>query len=792
MAGTAILAVRITGDGSGAQTAMRRTADAARRMASNVVTAGAAALFVARNISTISTVARYGGIALALLARRAIASSAALRFAAGAAGAMASRARAVAAALFAILPGPVRAALIRFAAALRLVGHEASRAARDIARLASAILVLRAVAGALGKVVALYRALTLITLASVPLIGVLSAVAVSAAALVGAFAIAAAGAVGTLFPALAAAKMGFKGLSDGAKEFNKQFRDADTAFNKIIGQRMEPFLTAMRDLKQSVTDSFSSALIPAFGQLGGMLRGLQPQMAALASTLGTMFSGIAERLPTDAMAKMVANSDRFVATAGTGVAGLVAGFAKLGATASTAFANLGPQAGAALESIGAKLAAISPEQVERAFATLSNTVRNIGNVLDPVVSLMAQIGPIATQAMGPAFVAIGAAINQATPGLARMAETVMPALSQSLQNLAPIIPALANAFSPWVVVLSAAAPSLASMATALAPIAPALVAIAIATKIALAAQAAYNTVMLLYSRAGQIATAVQWAWNIAMSANPIGLIIVAVVALIAVIVLIATKTTWFQTIWQAMSSAAVAAWNWIRDAALTVWQAIVSAVQTAVGFVSAIVGAVVGAIVGYWHRVSAAWSAVWAVISAVVSAVTAAISAVISAAIDQAISVFQTFQSIGSSVFDAVRSAVDLVGGAINTVISFVQRLISAISSIKFPSPPSWLTSVFGGPTPELVGVPSYSDIVRFLPPVFDRYAAPGPELTAASPSLLGWAGGAGSLTAPQITNVTITVEGAVDPQATALQIERLLRGRNVTVGASAAIDLRV
>lgn len=44
-------------------------------------------------------------------------------------------------------------------------------------------------------------------------------------------------------------------------------------------------------------------------------------------------------------------------------------------------------------------------------------------------------------------------------------------------------------------------------------------------------------------------TAVQWAWNIAMTANPVGIIIMAVVALIAVIVLIATKTTWFQDLW---------------------------------------------------------------------------------------------------------------------------------------------------------------------------------------------------------------------------------------------------
>jgi chromosome segregation ATPase len=48
-----------------------------------------------------------------------------------------------------------------------------------------------------------------------------------------------------------------------------------------------------------------------------------------------------------------------------------------------------------------------------------------------------------------------------------------------------------------------------------------------------------------------LVTAAQWAWNAAMDANPIGIVVVAVGALIAIIVVIATKTTWFQTAWKA-------------------------------------------------------------------------------------------------------------------------------------------------------------------------------------------------------------------------------------------------
>lgn len=49
-----------------------------------------------------------------------------------------------------------------------------------------------------------------------------------------------------------------------------------------------------------------------------------------------------------------------------------------------------------------------------------------------------------------------------------------------------------------------------------------------------------------------IAAAAQWAMTSAILANPVTWIIVGIVALIAAIVLIATKTTWFQTIWRAV------------------------------------------------------------------------------------------------------------------------------------------------------------------------------------------------------------------------------------------------
>jgi hypothetical protein len=61
-----------------------------------------------------------------------------------------------------------------------------------------------------------------------------------------------------------------------------------------------------------------------------------------------------------------------------------------------------------------------------------------------------------------------------------------------------------------------------------------------------------------------LVTAAQWAWNAAQLASPTTWIILAIVALVAVIVLIATKTDWFQRAWSA-------SWKWIKNAASNTW-----------------------------------------------------------------------------------------------------------------------------------------------------------------------------------------------------------------------------
>lgn len=76
---------------------------------------------------------------------------------------------------------------------------------------------------------------------------------------------------------------------------------------------------------------------------------------------------------------------------------------------------------------------------------------------------------------------------------------------------------------------------------------------------------AWQMAQTAWSAATKVATAVQWLFNAAMTANPIGLIVIAVVALIAAFVLLYTKVDWFRELVDKAVDAILAAFQWLWD-----------------------------------------------------------------------------------------------------------------------------------------------------------------------------------------------------------------------------------
>lgn len=182
----------------------------------------------------------------------------------------------------------------------------------------------------------------------------------------------------------------------------------------------------------------------------------------------------------------------------------------------------------------------------------------------------------------------------------------------------------------------------------------------------------------------KIATAAQWLWNAAMSANPIGLIIRAIIALIAIFVLLFKKNETFRkvvlAVWDAIKKAVGAvvdwfvqkAWPWLKkvfenivDVAKWLWgwlvkifQAIVASAKFYIGiflkiweFIAPVVKAVFGLIVSI---IKTAWSIISAIFSVIVAVVKF---------------VFGLWWSIVSTVFNAILNLVKAVWGFIGPYI---------------------------------------------------------------------------------------------------------------------------
>ena len=107
----------------------------------------------------------------------------------------------------------------------------------------------------------------------------------------------------------------------------------------------------------------------------------------------------------------------------------------------------------------------------------------------------------------------------------------------------------------------------ADLAGGLAPVLISLAQVKLATIGNTIATAASTVAQGAAKAATVVWTGVQWLLNVALTANPIGLLIVGIAALIAIVVLIATKTTWFQDAWRvswgAIKSVAMSVWDWL-------------------------------------------------------------------------------------------------------------------------------------------------------------------------------------------------------------------------------------
>lgn len=258
-----------------------------------------------------------------------------------------------------------------------------------------------------------------------------------------------------------------------------------------------------------------------------------------------------------------------------------------------------------------------------------------------------------------------------------------------------------------------------------------------------------------------IATAAQWAYNLAMAANPMVWVIALIVGLIAVIVLVATKTTFFQDVWANVSAFITAAIAAVTAWFSSMWQSAIATVLSIVATISAFFG-------GVFATVQALVAVAIAAVLAKVSEIKARVQSVLDTAKGIFSAGFETMRSVADSAISGVIGFIDNISGAVQGAITWVKDLFT----IKTPG---WVSSVFGGGGTgmEFVGNIAHTGTQ------FGTGATGGISVGSFS--------GRGSKTVINNTNVTVEFKGLVtDKVGTAREIKKLLQNEAALVGGRA------
>ena len=302
-----------------------------------------------------------------------------------------------------------------------------------------------------------------------------------------------------------------------------------------------------------------------------------------------------------------------------------------------------------------------------------------------------------------------------------------------------------------------------------------------------------SVIMPLAIGLGVLAAAI-WVVNVAMYANPIGLIIAGVILLIGIIVILATQweTIWgfIVQVWQyhvdlffALLNAFLGWWNGIWTA---VWQFIVSVWNNIVTGVTnawnAFIGFIVGAIMGYvgfwygvWQGIASFFTGIW---NGIVNFGRSAISNLVG-----------FFTALPGQIMGALSGA---IGWLVNLGRDIVQGLWNGIEG-AWSNLVDWFTGLFGNLidiAKRILGIASPSKVFKYqIGYMLPKGAEEGVKLgmpslnrtianmvTVPQPAYAGAAGGAayaGSSTAARGGNMYVEIVEARDPLGTVGRIGR-------------------
>lgn len=244
----------------------------------------------------------------------------------------------------------------------------------------------------------------------------------------------------------------------------------------------------------------------------------------------------------------------------------------------------------------------------------------------------------------------------------------------------------------------------------------------------------YNAVMAALPAIQAAAAAAQWLWNAAVTANPIGLLIVAIAAVIAIVVLM------------------IRHWDDIARVAGVVWDAVTAAVRKAADTIGSV-------LTRAWDLVTAGFSWYKASMLAGFQAIGGWLSDLGGHIWSALTAPWRLAQAAGEAFVGAIRSGLQWVITTAQQVadkLSWIKSLASSVSGAV-----SAVKGWFSWDGDQVGGWETTSTLT----------------LAAGDPTGLSWLPGGGrqSITVDRSTH--ITVDGALDARAVARQIRDILNG---------------
>jgi hypothetical protein len=295
--------------------------------------------------------------------------------------------------------------------------------------------------------------------------------------------------------------------------------------------------------------------------------------------------------------------------------------------------------------------------------------------------------------------------------VASLVQVLAPLIVGLVQFLAPIVEVLINVFT--FLNNNVIAP----LIPAIAIFTAAVYGLNLAMKLQAAIVATNNKGWLVWLKTTKIVqfftkigTAIQAAFNFVMLLSPLTWIVMGIVALIAVIIALATQTTFFQDIWagltafwQASIDAIGMAFNWVMGIIKSVWEWIVANWPLLLAIITGPIGLAVyfimnnlDAIIGFFQAAFKFigdiimnyvnfWVGIWTFLGTSIMNIINAIPGFFVSSFNFIVDFFKGF----------INGAIGLFEGFVNFILSGVNMIIKALNSLSVKIP-DWVPFVGG------------------------------------------------------------------------------------------------